>query len=372
MTPIRLNDSEWKIVRQEAKQTYINDILGTRPTYDKIKKTRHDVPILSFVQVWGIVTLAILFVVTSFKVAFVTVPYSIQLAEHMLNGYNLPYWVSQAFVGSSIALSIMLATPALILFKLYADDDFTLRKQRETCGRSKFSIEYISPRLSSTLVYLSMAWLFSTSFWGVTGVWDIFLRIIPVIAELGLARLVGDLLAEQRHFHGIVSAAVTEAQDNYDTALAGYETDERYLLVLFQRLRDTIINLVRVDERRRRIQPNLFLAEADGEKVNQFIMDEYKRLTGGQSFAVYAQQLRKERAHGVPIVKTTVIPVADGKRKPPFGDKIWSAESLIRDFEIRELDKGTKYTEADLARDYEEKYNARGAFRAGARDYFTS
>ncbi len=379
--PVKINDIEWEATRLAAKQTFLNEKLGARPTKESIVKSRHDAPKISFVMWWGIMTLVALTIVTSFKAVFVSWPFAVEFSAQMLEGQAIDGWMVVAFQFSMAVLAVLMATPALIFFKLLSEEERIVKKIRETEREGWFTkwfdLNYLTPRLPSMMVWGTMAWLFYTAAHGVDSIGSAFLRFLPVVMELALARLVGDILAAGFKFDGIVLEVLKQETEKWDKAAANFEDDDDYNTFLFQRLRSAVINLKRKDERRRDIQPNLWMMEASGDAVNRFIISEYERLTGGQPFAIAVKNIRKNRAAGQPeavvnAAAEAIVADTTSKRVPPHGDKEWTAETLIRDFELRGLAKGESYDRGRLDREYAAGFNARGAWSAGAMAYFTT
>jgi hypothetical protein len=379
--PVKINDIEWESTRSTAKAVFVNEKLGARPTQESVRASRHDAPKLSFVMWWGIVTLVVLTIVTSFKAIFVAWPFAITFSQQMLEGQSIEVWVISAFQFSMALLAILMATPALIFFKLLSEEDRIIKKIKETQREGWFlkwlDLNYVTPRLPSAMVWGTMAWLVYTAAHGVTELGDGFLRFLPVVMELALARLVGDILQQGFKFDSIVSEVLKQETERWDKAADAFEDDDAYNTYLFQRLRSAIINLTRLDERKRKYQPNLWMMEAGGDVVNKFVISEYERLTGGQAFAVAVKNIRKNRAAGQPeaVVNATaeaVVADTNTRRVPPHGDKEWTTESLIRDFELRGLSKEEAYDRGRLDREYASGYGARGAWNSGAMAFFTA
>lgn len=383
-TPILLSDAEWTATRASSKAEYQKDILGARPTRESVTLSRHDAPQINFVMWFAIATLIVLTVVTSFKAAFVGIPFAVHFAEIVLADQTIDGRIISAFQFSLVILNIMMATPALIYFKLLSEDASVVKKIKDTkkdgawnSFLALFDLTYLTPRLPSAMVYVVVLWLLYTAAHGTQDLGDAFLRFIPVFMELALARVVGDILQQNIRFYDIITEVLKDAADKWDAALAAYDDDARYTEILYRHLRHSIIHLVREDERRRKTYPNKWMSELVGDAVEKWVLKEYTRLTGGQSFAVGAAQIRKNRAAGQP--ETVVAQATEGKpdahssagkRVPPHGDKKWTAETLTRDFELQGLSKEAGHDRGWLDRTYADGYGARGAWAAGAMAFF--
>lgn len=381
-TPVRLTDAEWNVIRSNAKAEVLT-VIGERPTRKSVAEKRHDKPTINFVMWFGIVTLIALTVVTFFKAAFVTLPFATSFSTELLQGQNVPVWVVETFKWSSVVLSMLMSTPALIFFKLLSEEDRILKKIKET-NRSGwfmkwFDLNWLTPRLPAYMVGGTMLWLFYTAAHGVSNIGDAFLRFLPVVMELALARLIGDILQQRLKFYDIISDVLKTEAERWDKEIQSIETDGRYLEALYRHFRTGLINVVRYEDelkRKGKHSPNAWLMQANANKVKAFINAEYERLTDGMSFRVDAEKLNRDRMAGqVRDGDEVVVPTAathNVKRTPPNGDKLWTVNSMVRDFELRGLSKGSKYDRGQLDRDYTSGYGHRGAWANGAKDYFAA
>jgi hypothetical protein len=373
-----MNDTEWAAVKSLAKAEFTAE-LGTRPTRKSVEQNRHDKPFINMVLWFGIITLIVLVVYTSFKNLFATLPFADQFADNLLAGQKVHWLVIAAFQAVSVVLSMVLASPSLIFFKLLAAEDRIVKKVKETKREGWFvkwfDLNYVTPRLPAALTLVIMAWQIWLAWNSIHTFGDVFLLFIPVFAELTLAQLVGDIMQQNVKFYDIVSDVLKEETKRWDAELAGYNTDERYLESLYRHLRAGIFGIVREDERRKRTKPNAWMMQSTNPKIEDFIFSEYIRLTAGQNFRVKAKKLQLDRIAGQPVENTSepaTTHTTAGKRIPNHGDKSWTVASLVRDFELQGLNKEAGHDRGWLDRNYVSGYGARAAWDAGAKDYFTS
>jgi hypothetical protein len=392
---IRLNDDEWGVVRNKAFAEF-KALLGERPDRKSVSAKRHDKPFINFVWWFGIITFIALGVVTSLKALFVTVPFSHEFSELTLKGEGVDPFMIWLFMIAYIVLNIVMSTPALIFFKLLSEEERILKKIKET-KRQNISwfnpfekdfilwvfldLNWLTPRLPSALVWGIMGWMLWTAWAGVYDLSSALMLFLPVFAELTLARLVGDILQQNIHFFDLVTDVLKTETDKWDAELKGYETDERYLQILYRHLRSAVINVSRHDDKKRRISPNAWMMQSGSKQVKEFILSEYTRLTEGHEGAITMLAIRNNREAGQPesVVaaaasdqSATTHKAADAKRTPKLGDKKWTVETLIRDFEKQGLSKAGNYDRGWLDRNYADGYGARSAWAGGAKDYFTS
>jgi len=377
-TYTKLKDDQWVKVREKTKGRYIRDIIGTRPT---IRSVAEDLPnpyMVSILEWVAMVVLVILTVVTSFKVFTVAIPFSEQQITGLADYIQVSPLVSTLFAFSTGLLFIMMATPALIYFKLLDSDPGIVANKAETESypwMKRLSLDYISPRLPYLIVYISMIWLVTVSTHGANysgKPWWAQLelaleRYLPVILEVGLAHLVGTVLLKRSQFQSLVRDEWKLQVRPWDTKLKTRENDPEYNRILFHVMREGMIAI-----RRKKAYPNAWMEGAEPLEVQEVIVSEYRRLHAGLDFAKAVTDLGKQRIRKIQTIKNPRQAVigANGRRRPPRGDKVWTVATLIQDFDDRGLTPQDAYTEGQLSLEYEPDYDARKAFRAGARGYF--
>lgn len=364
---LRLN--EWAAIQNKAKLLWMRDVLGERPTFDNIKKTlpnQHQVTLLEWLAV---LVLVVLTVFTSFKVGALAVPFATQSLDTLSQHTYLAQWVQDGFILVTALLFMLLATPSVIYFKLLSNEPEIKAEKRDT-RHAKFytriSLDYITPRLPALTVYLSVAWLvvISAQLPGTP-----FEQYLPVVVEVALAMLVGNIMRKRTDFNKIVWDALKERTTPYDARLAGYEHDGSYLRVLYSVMREEVAAIKRPNPTsKRNDRPNAWLEEADDNTLYQLLSLEYRRLTSGERFAEAV--VNGKGIDPTPVAQVQVLHSGD-KRKPPAGDRKWTADTLLHDLRVRGINPTVGYSEADIAADYETGFNARGAWRAGAREEFT-
>ena len=377
-TYTKLKDDQWVRVREKTKGRYIRDIIGTRPT---IKSVAEDLPnpyMVSILEWVAMVVLLILTIVTSFKVFTVAIPFSEQQIAGLADYVQVSPLVSTFFAFCTGLLFIMMATPALIYFKLLDSDPGIVANKEETKDYpwiKRLSLDYVSPRLPYLIVYISMVWLITVSTHGANysgKAWWAQLelaleRYLPVILEVGLAHLVGTVLLKRSQFQSLVRDEWKLQVKPWDTRLKSRENDPEYNRILFHVMREGMIAI-----RRKKSYPNAWMEGAEPLEVQEVIVSEYRRLHAGLDFAKAVTDLGKQRIKKIQTIKNprqAVIGI-NGRRMPPKGDKFWTVATLTQDFNDRGLTPQDNYTEGQLSLEYEPNYDARKAFRGGARGYF--
>jgi len=399
----KFSQHEWEALQNTAKQKFIANVLGERPTFDKVNKQLYNNNPIGLLEWLALALLLVISIVTAFKMSSVALPF----AESFFP--NAPQWVVASFQVATATMFILMSTSGLIYYKLMDETDPEVEVLKHRYNKLKFSggwqgavgvasivgflaywiigssfdqtavatvvafvvslyfggaptnlMQYLSPRLFLFLTYTTAIWLFSVSSHG-NGTF--FEKYLVVFAEIALAYLVANLITKYNKRSADVQEALEQRLKPYDDRLEGYETDPAYLRILYQDMREAFLNLLRpipsdVDKRR----PRLYKPNAKIEDVDDALYTEYLRLTGGLQFA--KRVLSQPDAEVVP---QTVI----GKRRPPSGDQKWTVGTLEHDFIIRGLKPNDEYSEQQLATDYEGGYSARSAYRAGAKLYFT-
>lgn len=361
---LRLN--EWQAIQQRAKKLWLANSLGERPTFDGIKKTLPNPHTISALEWLAVVVLLVLTAFTSYKVGALAVPFATHTLETLTQHTSLAEWVQTTFIGVTALLFMLLATPSVIYFKLLSHEPEVTQEKRETRQTRwymRWTLDYLTPRLPALIVYISVGWLvyISSQLPGTA-----FEQFLPVVVEVGLAALVGNILKKRKNFNKIVTDALYEKTEPYDTRLKNYETDGAYLRTLYQVMREEVAKLKRPEPNGRGYaQVNAWLEAADDQVVYSILSKEYRRLTSGDQFAhaVVAGTAETPVENEPTEIRTTL-------RRPPMGEQFWTPDSLAHDLRVRGLDPAQGYTEAQLQADYDKAYKPRSAWRAGARKQF--
>lgn len=346
-----LKQSEWQSIQTKAKSRFDRDVLGARPTFQEVRKTipnRHTIDVLEYT---AMILLFVLTAFTSIKIGSLALPFAEETLKVLAQHAEIAPGVKTVFTVITAVLFALLATPSLLYFKLLDQSPEVVAEKNATKNyqwSKRLRLDYITPRLPYIMVYASLAWLFYTSSLIPA---DPFAQYLPVVAEIGLAALVGNILQKRKTFDGIVFDALEERTDEWKKRKASYESDPAYLRILYQIMRDDVLHM-----RRRGAMPNAQLENSS--ELDSLLLTEYRRLTGGQAFALKA-------ADPSPVIEAKV---SHSKRIPPRGDKVWTADTLERDLLSRGI--GSGYTERRLAHDYETGYDARAVWRQGLKAKF--
>lgn len=365
---------EWNEATRKARVKFEREVLGVRPTFDTVKKDIPNPHTISPLEWAAMLVLIVLTIFTSFKVGALAVPFAVEALATLTQHTEINIHIQNIFIIVTAFLFMLLATPSLLYFKLLDQEPEILAEKKATVGygwSKRLTLDYITPRLPYLMVYISLGWLIYIS---ATLPGTPFEQFIPVVAEIGLAALVGNLLKKRTDFNNIVYAALSERTAPYDKRKADYEQDGQYLRILYQIMREDLMLLPRGIVGGKKQYPNAWIETASAEDVDAVIVAEYKRLTGGLHFAAKvtgAEPLPESISVTLPTQpKLDVVPNAAGLRLPPRGQKSWTPEDLYIDLRARGLTPAKPYTEADLSKDYAPGYEARGAWRRGARTLF--
>lgn len=359
----KLSMKEYERLKTDARTWFVSTVMGERPTYQSIAQNAHNPFKINALQWWGILLLVVLALFTSLKQFVVAVPFAQSLFAD-LSGYTT---VSDGVLTLGImvtqALFMLIGTPGLIYFKLLAvSDDIQDKKAATQLHITKWyhvfrilSLEYITPRIPAIVVYGILAWLFVVSWHGV-GIPEatIFERMLPVVIELGLAYLVGELIRQRAEFRKQIHTELEAQLKPYDDMLETYEYNPKYLEQLY-RLMSEYIPRMRGDNNRDR--PNSELRNND-RALHAWVLREYNRLNSGRAFA-------ESVLSGAIDVDNTIdaLDTVQDRRKPPRNESAWTAATLSQDFRIRGLSPDMSYSRKDLDREYESGYGARNAFK---------
>lgn len=313
------------------------------------------------------VLLLVLTAFTSFKVGAVAVPF----AENALNTLTQHTAISReldtVFKIITVVLFALLTTPGLIYLKLLdREPEIKLEKQQTQAYRwhRRVTLDWITPRLPQLLVYLIVAWLFAVSS-QIPG--TPFEQYLPVLVEVALATLVGNILKKRKDFNAAVTKALLAARNPYDARKENWETDPAYLQALYQEMRDYIPHIKRDDPNSpKRIRPNAWVEHAPDIVVRRVVLSEYNRLTAGQQFA-------DEILHK-PVTQAELEPSGNrievASKIKPAGTEEWTPESLAQDLRSRGIDPKSGYGEREIAQEYEAGFGARSAWRGGGKHLF--
>jgi len=322
--------------------------------------------------------LIVLTIFTSFKAGAFGASMAPDALLHLTGGQNVAHVIELGFALFFQVTLIMLATPGLIYFKLLDEAPVIVSLKSKTQAypiSRRLSWAYLSPRVPSVFVYAIVVWLIVVSSHGrpMEGTWMEIIaiagaRYIPVIAEVGLAYLVGTVLTKQRNFNAEALALWREQVGPWDKAHKNAETQPEYLRILFLTIREQLVGL-----RKNKRNPNEWMMDGNQQVVSEIVAEEYRRFQhAGMEFARMVQGAQVEKAAVVKAMKTEKKPSAPmkGKRTPPKGHKGWTVATLTEDFAQRKLDRLWDYNEAGLQEDYAPDYGARAAWRKGAKQYF--
>lgn len=366
--PFRL--AEWQAVQSKAKKQWHTNVLGERPTVESVRATMVNPHTVTVLEWLAFAVLIVLTVFTSFKVGSLAVPFAIDSLATLTHDGEVAGWVQSAFIVVTAALFMLLATPAVIYFKLlsYEPEIVSERKATQyTRWYWMWRLDYLTPRLPSLIVYLSVVWLvyLSSQLPG-----SPFEQYLPVIVEVGLATLVGNIMTKRKLYQKVLVDAWKERTAPYDERLKNYETDGSYLRILYQIMREELTRLQRPDPATRKIgHPNAWMEQAQEGDVYRAVSAEYRRLTSGSQFA--AEMVNPTPVAQVVEQATASTEPAQVLRTPPAGDRVWTPETLLHDLQVRGLHPARgEYTEADISRDYTPGFDARKAWRAGAKTSF--
>lgn len=378
----RLNRKEWKNILATTESEF-KKALGPVPTRASIRAMIDNPYATNFLQKLAMFLLMVLAVFTGFKVGALAVPFASNLMEHLTGSESVDTRVLFIFTGVSFLLFWFLSTPGLIYFKLLSHDE-RLNKQRENTANyqwyEKLSLEWLSPRLPSVMTYIIMAWLFAISIAGGGTVFEIF---IPVLAELALAQLVGDILEQNASYESVISDRLKMEQVAYNTRLKNPEDGTRVAL-LSGIMIETMMNIQRNGQR-----PNAFLEKAGKEAIKYVLTTEYDRLTTADNFitemngrVLQGEELSTGELPVLEPEKTnlsgskpatqvrTTAKVSKTRYTPPNGAKKWTHATLLHKLKVIGADPAT-YNEGTLSKDFAPNYNATGVWRKSVKQEFT-
>lgn len=368
--------SQWEAMYSSAKQRFV-DKIGDRPTWKSVADNTNNINKLGTMEYTAMLTLLLIFIYTSFKAMSLSIDFVDNMIESMVhtNSWLSPLVVDTIKIGFTIAtvgVNIVMASPAFIFFKIRSTSPKIVEKIRATehlKGRHRISLLYITPRLNSIMVYVSLAWMFGFSTLGFSSILetgnlllilvDAFTRYLPVIAEVTLAGEVGEILANNFEFRKVVYDKLHNEQDNYDKKLNGYERDREFLSILYRTIRQDIVRLrISTNKRGQYAYPNKWLeGHEDLDRYVYKVANYY--LKGADSFA----DEMTEQVYIVPSENAT-------QRVPPDGKATWTVSDMIHEFRLMGLSPSMMYNRRNLDNDFASGYDARKAWADGAKDYF--
>lgn len=377
----RLSLKSWYKVAKKADKRYVDEVLGGKPSRRSISKKNPNRNGVNIMEGFALIFMAFLMFFAGFKVWPTAAAYATEFFSST-DAQELPKIASDFFMWATIFVLALMNTIGFVFFKLQTEDEEILAKQAKypivwkRVGDIRlpvniWDINVWSPRMYEALTYLVLIWQVAIAITGINH-YDQPIEwlnaALPVFSEIAMATLVATVMRKVRERSIEIDKLYRAQFDEFHKRYEVRHNDERYLTIIFQELREKLVGM------------NRQLEMLNSEKMREFILSEYDRLTAGIDFALDVFNLRKERAG----IVTTIIEdnveaqaVHDGRRKPPNEAKEWTIDTLINDFRARNLSPLNEYTEAHMLRDYAEGYGWRRAWRGnkekqGARVYFTS
>lgn len=359
---------EWDQLVATRKRVYEKSLGDKPPKYSAVAK---DIPNRDPINIldWVFMLLMIVgLVFTSIKIVAAAVPYAhLVLANMTQKEGPIDPNVANVFIVVAAIMFVLLAGPSVIFNKIVDHLPATQEAKRRTAMRfdrrpegwyewivvfplyvirTTLSLDWLTPRLPGVITYVSIGWLIYISISGGGNVFEMFL---PILIEVGLADRIAGIIEKVANYRSLVLDAWEQRLKRWKQRRLGYMTDEKFLEGLFSDIRDKLINLVKGGQR-----PNAWLENADPQIVDDVILEEFRRYTGGQAFASRVKELDYSKAL-----------VQGDERVPPNGAQAWTAETLYTDLMQRGV--SGEYNESKLDADYGSKYKARTAWRTGAK-----
>lgn len=380
----RLTLKAWYKIADKADGRYSEEVLGGKPTRGSISKKNPNRNGINVMEWAALILMGFLMFFAGFKVW----PTAAAYATQFFNGADaakLPLIAGEFFMWATIFVLALMNTVGFVFFKLQTEDEEILAKQASNPIKwhkvrtdfGTFSVPYNilainvwSPRMYEALTYLVLIWQIAIA---ITGIHHYEQPIewlnaaLPVFSEIAMATLISTVLRKVRERSIEIDKLYRAQADEFNSRYEVRHNDERYLTIVFQELREKLVAM------------NAHLEMLNSEKMREFVLSEYDRLTAGIDFARDVFKLRKQRegiATEIVGESAEAQAVHDGKRRPPNGALAWTVDTLINDFRARNIMPDTEYTEAHLMRDYAEGYGWRPAWRGnkekqGARVYFS-
>lgn len=362
--------TEWNNLVSARKSKFYTELGKRPPTYKQVAAAipNRD-PLDVYDYVW-LLLFIVGFIFTSIKVAAASVPYSDGVLLHMSNdGYIVP-WVHTALQFFSASLFILAAGPSVVFFKIvdHLPSTQAAKKQSEMVfDRSPqgwyewlielpiyvittvFSFEWLTPRLPGVITYMSIGWLIHIS---VSGGGNVFEIVLPLLIEIGLADRIARIIEKVGSYRSLIVDNLEQRQKRYAQRKQDFMNDKQFLQAFHADVREALTKL-----KRNGVQPNAWLEHADSDVIDQAIVSQYRRYTGGLHFAEAIQNLNYE----VKLSQAEVI-------VPPNGATAWTPETLFAD--LQASGRSGLTTETYINEHYGNKYGARKAWRTGAKEKY--
>lgn len=328
---------------------------------------------------WVIILVGIIgFIFTSIKAAAAAVPYSEGVLYAMLHTEGMTKAqalatvnpdIRTAFAWITAAFFIALLTPAVIFFKIVDHTAHTKAQKAATAIvidrwpenlrewivlpfyalYRMLSLEWLTPRLPMVITYASIFWLIHIN---ITGGGNVFEMAIPIFVEVALAQSIAAILEKTANYRALVLDAWEQRMKRWKYRRQNYMADQTFLEGLFADIREKLIAVSKQGTR-----PNAWLEHADAQVIDNAVLYEFRRFTGGQVFAERVKELDYTKAL-----------VQGEERVPPNGAAAWTPDTLFIDLQQRGVQG--EYNESKLDADYGSKYKARAAWRGGAKQKY--
>lgn len=368
----KLSQKEWRSIIETTDKTYKTAL--KEPKRREIRKRIGNPNPVNMLQWAAFIVLFVLAIHTGFKTGALANPFSTSVMDHLSQSTFISDGVRTAFTFTTFVLFWLLSTPSLIYFKLLSHDPRLVKQRQETALTSDtwynvFSLDYISPRLPSFITYFSTFWLFFIAWNGGGTIFEMFL---PVLAEIGLAQLVGDVIEQNTAYARIINDRYKIDYDAYERRLHDKKDDDR-VSILSGIMSETLMNLTRRGGR-----PNAFMEKADKEVTTGILKREYQRLTSVDNFIkeldgkvtlhvaepVYSQDSQTL------VPEITSLSTTSPRMTPPNGAQRWTKETLLHALAVIGANPKT-YTEAHLKKQFAADYDALGLWRREVKEVFT-
>lgn len=358
--------TEWNNLVSARKSKFYAELGKRPPTYKQVAAAipNRD-PLDVYDYVW-VLLFIVGFIFTSIKVAAASVPYSDGVLAHMSQDGYIVDWVHTALQFFSASLFILAAGPSVVFFKIvdHLPSTQAAKKQSEMVFerrpqgwewvttfplyvlRTVISFEWLTPRLPGVITYMSIGWLIHIS---VSGGGNIFEIVLPLLIEIGLADRIARIIEKVGNYRSLIVDNLEQRQKRYAQRKQDFMNDKQFLQQFHADVREALTKI-----KRNGVQPNAWLENAESSVIDQAILSQYRRYTGGLHFAEAVQGLNYE----------TKLATTD-EIVPPNGAKAWTPETLLADL----LGNGITgdISETFINERYGGKYAARKAWRDGAK-----
>jgi hypothetical protein len=337
---------KWKALYDKAKARYVAEELGARPTRKSIRKKSNYRVEINLLERLAIGVLVVIAIFTSIKMGAVAVPYAQSVLKHLTHAQDasqISPVVSTAFTLVTVVLFAMLATPALIYFQLLAKDPIILKEITETAKypwHKRLSLAYVTPRIPEVGVYLVTLWLVYVSWAGDGSLFD---KYVVVWFEIGLAHLVGTILARSREYNELIDEAYDSEVSRYDKALERFDKSRKFLQILY----------VVVSDYLRSTYPARF-AKADANTMEAAVWSVFEH---HQHSTRFAERVMRE---GVSVDEDS--DESADLPTPPNGT-YWTADSIVNYLRLNY--RGETPTERTIAQIFGRESGAVKAWRSG-------